>query len=85
MTISRKRDILDRNAEQLSKMRGEYVPDRPVKPLNDDEPSFTFMDFLYILAHTYHRPGYPAPGFGRVFGGAAWTAMIIWGIHKLCS
>ena len=55
------------------------------KSPDDDMGGLTFMDFLYILAHTYHRPGYPAPGFGRVFSAAAWTVLIVWGIYRLCS
>ena len=42
------------------------------KSPDDDMSGFPFMDFLDVLAHTYHRIGYPAPGFGRVFSAASW-------------
>ncbi len=42
------------------------------KSPDEDMSGFSFMDFLDVLAHTYHRIGYPAPGFGRVFSAASW-------------
>ena len=42
------------------------------KSPDDDMGSLPFTDFLFILSHTYHRIGYPAPGFGRVFSAASW-------------
>lgn len=55
------------------------------KSSNDDHDHLTFMDFLNVLAHTYHSYGHPAPSWWTIWDGAFITGLIVWGIHKLCS